>query len=129
MRLAVILGSTQILLLAGARADTFGGFSGVERPYLVNQDRVCAPLLIADHAASGQPKCTKTAEDVIARLSIKTPIVQTGAKASFTASASGRTLTITRKTGEPIVAWDAPDPIGKIVDVYASQYDDRVAVA
>lgn len=125
MRLAVVA----LLVAAPAYADTFGGFSGIDRPYLVNQDRVCTPILIAEHAAAGAPKCQKAAADLIAHLSIKPPIVQSGAKASFVASASGRTLTIARKTGEPIVAWDAPDPIGKIIDVYASQYDDRVAVA
>jgi hypothetical protein len=125
MRLALVL----LAVASPAYADTFGGFSGIDRPYLVNQDRVCTPIVIADHAAAGMPKCQPAAADLIAHLSIKQPIVQRGAKASFVASASGRTLTITRKTGEPIVAWDAPDPIGKIVDVFASQYDDRVAVA
>ena len=126
MRLALVL------LLAGAApaaADTFGGFSGIDRPYLVNQDRVCTPIVIADHAAVGAPKCQKAAADAIAHLSIKPPIVQSGATADFVAAASGRTLTITRKTGEPIVTWDAPDPIGKISDVFASKYNDRVAVA
>jgi len=125
MRLALLL----LAVAAPAYADTFGGFSGIDRPYLVNQDRVCTPIVIADHAAAGMPKCQTAAADLIAHLSIKAPIVQSGAKASFVASSSGRTLTIARKTGEPIVAWDAPDPIGKIVDVFASQYDDRVAVA
>ena len=125
MRLALVL----LAVAAPAYADTFGGFSGIDRPYLVNQDRVCTPIVIADHAAAGMPKCQAAAADLIAHLSIKPPIVQSGAKASFVASSSGRTLTIARKTGEPIVAWDAPDPIGKIVDVFASQYEDRVAVA
>src|SRR5262249_27669039 len=69
------------------------------------------------------------AADVIARLSIKPPIVQSGAKASFTAQAAGRTITVSRKTGGAVVAWDAPDPVVRIVDLYASQYEDRVAVA
>jgi hypothetical protein len=125
MRIAPLL----LLLAAPAYADTFGGFSGVDRPYLVNQDRVCTPILIANGAASGMPKCQKAAADLIARLSIKPAQVQSGAKAAFTASASGTTLTITRKTGEPLVAWDAPDPIGKVIDVFASQYEDRIAVA
>ena len=120
----VILGLT-----SSAGADTFGGFSGVDRPYLVNQDRVCSPIVVARNAASGAPKCTKVAADTIAQLSIKPPIVQRGAKASFTAQASARTITVTRKTGGPVVAWDAPDPVVRIVDVYASQYDDRVALA
>jgi hypothetical protein len=112
-----------------ARADTFGGFSGVDRPYLVNQDRVCQPIAVANSAAAGAPRCEKVAADAIARLSIKPPLVQSGAKASFTAQASGRTIVVSRKAGGTVVAWDAPDPVVKIVDLYASQYEDRLAVA
>src|SRR5437868_6168546 len=112
-----------------ARADTFSGFSGVDRPYLVNQDRVCQPLAIAGNAAAGAPRCEKATADIIARLSIKPPIIQSGSKASFTAQAAGRAITVSHKSGGAIVAWDAPDPVVRIVDVYASQYDDRVAVA
>jgi stalled ribosome alternative rescue factor ArfA len=36
---------------------------------------------------------------------------------------------VTKKSGDKVVVWDATDPIGKVVEVYASQYDDRVAVA
>jgi hypothetical protein len=115
--------------ISSARADSFGGFSGVDRPYLVNQDRVCAPILVSDAAATGTPRCEKATADVIARLSIKPPIATRGSTAVFVAAAAGRTVTIRRKSGSPVVAWDAPDPIVKIVDVYASQYDDRVAVA
>jgi len=119
------------LLAAGtARADRFGGFSGVDRPYLVNQDRVCTPLAVAGGAASGTPTCAQAAADAVARLSFKDPVPQSGAKATFAATASGRTITVTRKaSGTPVVTWSAVDPIGKIVDVYASQYGDRVAVA
>ena len=124
-RLALLV----LVAAAPASADTFGGFSGIDRPYLINQDRMCTPIPIADHAATGMPKCQKVAADVVAHFSIKPPLVQSGAKATFAASASGRTLTVVRKTGEPIVTWDAPDPIIAIVDLYASQYDDRVAVA
>jgi len=120
----VVLGLTSI-----AGADTFSGFSGVDRPYLVNQDRVCTPIVVASGAATGAAKCTKVAADTIAHLSIKPPLVQSGAKASFAAQATARTITVTRKTGGPVVAWDAPDPVVRIVEVYASQYDDRVAVA
>jgi hypothetical protein len=112
-----------------AVADTFGGFSGVDRPYLVNKDRVCAPLPVAAAAASGRPACETQPADVIAKLSIKPPIVQRGVKASFAALAEGKQLTVTRKSGEPVVTWSAPDPIGRVVEVYASQYEDRVAVA
>ena len=44
----VVLGLTSI-----AGADTFSGFSGVDRPYLVNQDRVCTPIVVASGAATG----------------------------------------------------------------------------
>ena len=91
-------------------ADTFGGFSGVDRPYLVNSDKVCAPLVVVAGAATGSPRCDKATADVVAKLSIKNPIPQSGAKASFAATASGRTLTVTRKTGEPAVVWQTHRP-------------------
>lgn len=119
-----------LLMLAGpAAADTFGGFSGIDRPYLVNQDKVCMPLAVTAGTATGTPACQKVGADIVANQSFKEPIAQRGLKATFAATASGRTLTVTRKTGEPVVTWQAPDAIGKIVEVYASQYEDRVAVA
>ena len=126
--------STVLLLVAltgAASADTFGGFSGVDRPYQVNSDRVCTPLVVAGGKASGMPSCDKAAADVMAKLRFKEPLPQKGAaKATFSATASGRTLTITSAAAETtLVTWDAPDPITKIVEVYGSQYDDRVAVA
>src|ERR1044071_3818511 len=132
MRIAIALPLAAGLatgLAAPVRADTFSGFSGVDRPYLVNQDRVCQPIAIAGNTATGAPRCEKAAADVIAKLSIKPPIVQSGSKASFTAAAAGRTITVSRKAGGAIVTWDAPAPVVRLVDVYASQYDDRVAVA
>jgi len=121
--------ATLILLATPAAADTFGGFSGVDKPYLVNQDKICVPLAVTAGAAKGAPTCETVAADVKAKLSIKEPIAQRGIKASFAATASGRTLTVSKKTGETLVTWQAPDAIGKIVEVYASQYEDRVAVA
>lgn len=129
MRTLVVLAG---LSVAGtAAADTFGGFSGVDRPYQVNQDKVCTPLVVAGGKASGAPVCDKASADVMAKLRFKEPLPQKGvAKPTFSATASGRTLTVARAaTNEPLVTWDAPDPIGKIVEVYGSQYDDRVAVA
>ena len=127
-RLLVLGGS--LLVARTAAADKFGGFSGVDRPYLVNQDRVCTPIKVVNGAAAGTPACTQAAADVVARLSIKDPIPQAGLKATFTATASGRTLTVALKvTGTPVVTWSAADPIGKIAEVYTSQYLDRVAVA
>jgi hypothetical protein len=129
IRLPLILAA--FVPLGSAAADTFGGFSGVDTPYLVNRDRICYPLEVKDGAASGAATCEKeVTADVIAKLSIKEPIVQRGPKASFAAAASGKTLTVTKKaTQAVVVTWNAVDPIGKVVDVYASQYEDRVAVA
>lgn len=120
-----------LLAAAPAAADTFGGFSGVDTPYLVNRDRVCFPVAVKDGAASGAPTCEKdVTADVIAKLSIKDPVAQRGPKATFAATASGKTLTVTKRaSGDAVVTWNAVDPIGKVVEVYASQYEDRVAVA
>lgn len=127
---SLLTGFTVLAGLASpARADTFSGFSGVDRPYLVNQDRVCSPIIVANGTAAGAPRCEKAGADQVAHLSIKPPIIQSGPKAAFTAQAAGRTITVSRKTGGAVVAWDAPDPVVKIVEVYASQYEDRVAVA
>src|SRR5258706_13615322 len=125
MRLVLALA----LVAPPAAADTFGGFAGVGAPYLINQDRVCTPLAVKDGAATGVPKCGKGDETGIAQLSIKPPVEQSGDKATFAATAQGKALTVTKKDGSPVVVWNAPDPIGKVVAVYASQYDDRVAVA
>ena len=118
-----------LLLAAPAAADTFGGFSGVAPPYLVNQDRVCTPLEVKGGAAAGAPDCQHAKTDDLAQLSIKPPMVQHGASADFTASAQGRALTVTNSSGAVVVSWTASDPIGKIIDVYASETRDRVAVA
>jgi hypothetical protein len=118
-----------LLLLPGlATADTFGGFSGVDRPYLVNADKICAPVKVENGAAAGAPVCEKAAADVIARMSFKEPLIQSGTKAMFGATASGNTLTVTRKqAGTPVLTWNAPDKI-KVVDLYADQYETRIAV-
>ena len=117
-----------LLIPSLASADTFGGFSGVDRPYLVNADKVCTPLKVDGTAATGAPACEKATSDVIARLSFKEPLIQSGTKATFAATASGNTLTVTRKqAGTPVLTWNAPDKL-KVVDVYADQYETRIAV-
>jgi len=127
VRLAGIL---LLTLTIPAAADTFGGFSGVDEPYQNKSDRVCSPIRVAGGKATGAPTCEKLGADVIAKLSIKDPIPQSGPKATFAATATGRTLTVTKKaSGEAVITWQTMDPIGKVVAVYASQYEDRVAVA
>jgi hypothetical protein len=118
-----------LLLAAPAAADTFGGFSGVAPPYLVNQDRACMPLEVKAGNATGTPDCQHVKADDLAGMSIKPPVAQHGATADFAASASGRTLTVTNASGAAVVTWNSADPIGKIIDVYASPTADRVAVA
>ena len=120
MRRFAIAFSVTAGLAAPAHADTFSGFSGVDRPYLVNQDRVCQPIVVASSTAAGAPHCEKAAADRIAKLSIKPPIVQSGARASFTAQAAGRTITVSRKAGGTVVTWDAADPVIRIAELYAS---------
>jgi hypothetical protein len=117
-----------LLTATPAAADTFGGFSGVDKPYLVNADRICRPIKVEKGTATGAPDCAKQPADVIAKLSIKPAIVMSGPKAAFSATADGRTLTVT-SGGAPVVVWKTMDPILRVVDVYASQYNDRVAVA
>jgi hypothetical protein len=119
MRHALVL----LLVATPAAADTFGGFSGADRPYLVNQDKVCAPLEVKDAVASGTPRCEKAATDAVAHLDIKPP-----APGAFKATATGTKLEISNKAGDVVVTWNAPDPIGRVVDVFASKYEDRVAV-
>src|SRR5688572_25723298 len=123
--------SLLLALASPAAADTFGGFSGVDTPYLVNRDRICYPLEVKAGAAKGQPTCEKeVTADVLAKLSIKEPIVQRGPKATFAANASDKTLTVSKKaSNEAVITWTAMEPIGKVVEVYTSQYEDRIAVA
>ena len=112
-----------------ARAGVMGGFGGREDAYLVGADRVCKPLEVDAGVAKGTPSCHKAASDEIAQLSIKTPKAERGSKARFAATASATTLTITRPdSGETVVTWTSIDPISKVVDVYASQYANVVAV-
>ncbi|MEP6865278.1 MAG: hypothetical protein ABJE66_31965 [Deltaproteobacteria bacterium] len=128
MRWALRAGFATVLVLGGtAAADTFGGFSTIDAPYLVNQDRLCTPLEVVNGQATGAPKCEKAAADDIAKATIKPGVVQSGAKATYGASAAGSTLTIT-KDGTAVVVWKTPDPIGKVADVFASPHEDRVAV-
>jgi hypothetical protein len=124
--------SVALLLVAGpAAADTFGGFSAIDKPYLANQDRVCVPIAVAaDGTARGMPSCEKQPADAVAALRVMPAVEQKGSKASFVATAEGTTIKVMRKDAEaPVVTWEAPDPVTKIVAVYASQYEDRIAVA
>lgn len=125
--IAAAISSLTAAFTAQAAADTFGGFSSLDRAYLVNQDRVCAPLAVAAAAATGVPRCEKAAADRLAQLSFKPGTVQRGPKATFAATATGRTLILSRVGGGEVVRWEALDPIGKVLEVHAD-HDERVAV-
>ena len=120
------MGCALAALAAPAAADTFGGFSGIDARYQVNQDRLCIPLDATGGTATGTPTCMKAAADEIANASVNPPVIAGGV---FTASASGYTLTVANQSGGAVVTWTAPDPIGGVIEVYASGYADRIAVA
>ena len=70
-----------------------------------------------------RPACRsarRSTADVIAHLSIKPPTRRAAPRPSFTATRRGQDADGRAKAGEPVVTWDAPDPIGAIVDVFAS---------
>jgi len=112
-----------------AAADSFAGFSGVDRFYLVAPDRVCKPLEVRQGKATGFPPCEKATSDRIAHLSIKTAAAERGAKARFVASSSGRALTIRSSDRDvALVEWTGLDPISRVDNVYGSVYGDMIAV-
>jgi len=118
-----------LALPAVAAAGTFGGFGNREDGYLVGRDRICKPLAIAGGKATGAPSCRTAAADEVAKLSVKPPTAERGPKATFAAEARGRALTVRRKDGNAaLVAWESPDPITRVIDVYASPYGNLVAV-
>jgi hypothetical protein len=117
-----------LLLSSVAAADTFGGISGNEKVYLDGPARVCQPLIVHDAAARGTPACKPAAADELAALSVKTPTAERGAHTEVVATAKGRMLTIADKNGAVVVAWEAPDPIGAVVDVWRSAYGKIVVV-
>ncbi len=129
--LAAAAAAAAVVVIAApslAAADAFGGFSGVERRYLISPDRVCTPIPVKAGAATGLPACSKAGSDVIARLSLKDPVAERGAKARFRASASGRELVVSAGDGRAVVRWSSLDPIARVEAVYASTYGEMVAV-
>ena len=130
MRKRTVLG---ILLGLGAasaaHAGTFGGFGGREDAFLVGRDKICAPVAVNAGVARGAPVCRTAGADEVARLSVKTPTPERGPQATFVAVAKGRSLVVSRKDGgQAVVSWESPDPIGRVVEVYASSYQRLVAV-
>jgi len=111
-----------------AQAGIFGGFAASGASYVVGRDRVCMPLPVAAGKATGVPACRTAATDEVAQLSARTPAPDRGVKAIFVAEARGRTLSVARKQGGTVVAWESPDPIARVVDVYVNTYGTLIAV-
>jgi hypothetical protein len=126
---SLVLAFAVLAIPRAAFGDSFGGFGGREDVYLVGSDRICAPLTVSGGAATGAPSCQKGSDADVAQLDVKKVKAVSGKDAAFTAAAKGRTLTITSSDqAATVVTWDAPDPIGKVTAVYASQYGNLVAV-
>src|SRR3569833_1456109 len=98
MAMRWVLVATTISLGGTAYADTFGGFSSIAVPYLVNQDRLCTPLEVVNGKATGAPKCDKAAADDIAKATSKPGVIQSGAKATFASSPHEDRVAVTYTT-------------------------------
>jgi hypothetical protein len=111
-----------------ASADTFGGFAGNEKTYVLGREKICEPLKVAAAAARGMPACKAAGTDEMAVLSLKSPAPERGGGAEVRATAKGSTITVSDKNGATLVAWTSMDPVASVVDVWRSQYGRIVAV-
>jgi hypothetical protein len=111
-----------------ARADSFGGFAGNEKSYVLGREKVCVPLAAKDGAARGMPSCRAATTEDIASLSLKTPPPQRGADVEVRAAAKGRVVTVSTRAGDVVVTWESLDPVTGVVDVWRSTYGRIVAV-
>jgi hypothetical protein len=135
---SVLLGS--LLLWGGAAsAQTLKGFSDSQRAYVVSPDEVCTPLVVSSEGvggaatagtASGTPRCSQAAADVLGRLSTRPPVVERGAGARFTATVRGRTLEVHSAAADrAVVTWTSLDPLVRVDAVYSNHFADLIAVA
>lgn len=123
------LGALMMAASAGvAVADTFGGFAGNEKTYVLGREKVCEPIKVTAAAAKGMPTCKVAGTDVMATLSLKSPAPERGSEAQVKATAKGQTITVTGKSGEVLVTWQSLDPVTSVVDVWRSTYGRIVAV-
>ena len=124
-----LLATAAMLCAAGtAAADSFGGFAGNEKAYVLGREKACQALVVTAAVARGVPSCHAASTEELAGMSLKTPAPQKGGEAEVKAAAKTRTITITARTGEVLVTWSAPDPVTSIVDVWRSTYGRIVAV-
>jgi len=106
-----------------AAADPFGGFSRDKKTYLAGRSDVCQPLAVAGGKAEGVARCTKTSPRDVSAAGFRR-----ARSGGLRASHAGRTLTVTGADGAPLVTWEAPVPISRVVGVYASDAGGLVAV-
>lgn len=116
-------------LATAASAGPLGGFADDQRSYLRGQDKICEPLDITAKKMSTQPVCRDADTSEVAAGTYRAGTKQTGASASYTATARGSTLTVTaRNSAEPLVEWTSINPIEKVVGVYTSDHNAMIAV-
>lgn len=102
-----------------AEADSLNGIAANEKSYVVGPNRVCAPLVVKERAATGMPACRTAPTDEVAGLSLRRPPAQRGPDATVSAQVKGRVLTVQDASGV-VATWTSPDPIASVVDVWQS---------
>lgn len=117
---AAAVAATLTLAAGVAEADSFGGIAANEKSYLVGASRVCAPVVVTAGAAAGSPACHAAPADEVARLSTRLPSAERGPKATLTATAKGRVLTVAGADGAAVATWTSADAISSVVDVWQS---------
>ncbi len=123
-----LVGLGLVLAASSAEADSLNGIAANEKSYVVGPTRVCTPLVVTAGVAKGMPACHTAPTDEVAGLSTRMPSADRGPKAELVAKAKGRTITVETKAGAAVLAWDAPDPVASIVDVWRSPTERIVIV-
>ena len=127
--LVLVIVSGALAAAAPAHAGPFGGFSADQRWYLSGQDRICAPVPVADGKSRAAPRCEQVDTGRVAALKFRRGQTQQGAQAAYDASARGTDITVARRRDrQPVVVWSAIDPISRITGVYVSEGGKLVAV-
>jgi hypothetical protein len=125
MRWSVVVAALALALPAEAEADRFAGF-GVDGRYQIGSGTVCAPLLVRDGAAAGQPACAVADARAIAAGGFRTGAPE--AAGGVRADASAYTITVTGADGAALVRWRAPAPVSRVIAVYVAPSGRAIAV-
>lgn len=127
--LVLVIASGAVVVAAPAHAGPFGGFSADQSRYLSGQDRICAPVPVADGKSRAAPHCEQADAGRVAASKFRRGRAQQGAQATYDASFRGTDITIARRPdGQAVVVWTAIDPIARITGVYVSEGGKLVAV-